>query len=60
MQELHHENVLGLLDVFGQQSDISLVFDFMITDLEALIKVSTVLYEWNKKIDNSESACIKT
>lgn len=38
MQELHHDNVLGLLDVFGHKSDISLVFDFMITDLEAIIK----------------------
>lgn len=43
MQELQHENVLGLLDVFGQKSDISLVFDFMITDLEAIIKVLSTL-----------------
>ncbi|XP_003745813.2 cyclin-dependent kinase 7 [Galendromus occidentalis] len=43
MQELHHENVLGLLDVFGHQSDISLVFDYMITDLETLIKDTRVI-----------------
>ncbi|XP_022650703.1 cyclin-dependent kinase 7-like [Varroa jacobsoni] len=43
MQELQHENVLSLLDVFGQKSDISLVFDFMITDLEAIIKDSRII-----------------
>lgn len=38
MQEVHHENLLGLLDVFGYKSDVSLVFDFMDTDLEVIIK----------------------
>ncbi|XP_055698079.1 cyclin-dependent kinase 7 [Phlebotomus papatasi] len=36
--ELHHENVIGLLDVFGHKSNVSLVFDFMDTDLEVIIK----------------------
>ncbi|XP_074595217.1 cyclin-dependent kinase 7-like [Brevipalpus obovatus] len=38
LQELSHENIIGLLDVFGHRSNISLVFDFMETDLERIIK----------------------
>ena len=34
LQEVHHENLIGLLDVFGYKSNVSLVFDFMDTDLE--------------------------
>jgi len=34
LQELKHPNIIGLLDVFGHKSNISLVFDFMETDLE--------------------------
>ncbi|XP_050516011.1 cyclin-dependent kinase 7 isoform X2 [Diabrotica virgifera virgifera] len=36
LQELHHTNIIGLLDVFGHMSNVSLVFDFMDTDLEVL------------------------
>ena len=36
MQELHHENVIELIDVFGQKSNISLVLPFMETDLEGI------------------------
>lgn len=38
LHELQHENVIGLLDVFGHKSNVSLVFDFMDTDLEQIIK----------------------
>lgn len=38
LQELEHPNIIGLLNVFGQKSNISLVFDFMDTDLEIIIK----------------------
>jgi len=38
LQELRHENLIGLLDVFGHKSNISLVYDFMDTDLEVIIK----------------------
>lgn len=38
LHELQHENVIGLLDVFGHKSNVSLVFDFMDTDLEVIIK----------------------
>ncbi|KAB7499834.1 Cyclin-dependent kinase 7 [Armadillidium nasatum] len=36
LQEVHHKNIIGLLDVFGYKSNVSLVFDFMDTDLEDL------------------------
>ncbi|ODM97546.1 Cyclin-dependent kinase 7 [Orchesella cincta] len=42
-QELHHPNILGLLDVFGLRSNISLVFDFMDTDLEMIIKDTKIV-----------------
>lgn len=34
LQEIHHPNVICLLDVFGYKSNVSLVFDFMDTDLQ--------------------------
>ena len=34
LQEIHHENVINLIDVFGHKSNVSLVMDFMDTDLE--------------------------
>ncbi|XP_058803148.1 cyclin-dependent kinase 7 [Phymastichus coffea] len=43
LQELEHENVIGLLDVFGYKSNVSLVFDFMDTDLEVVIKDSGIV-----------------
>jgi len=38
LQEISHPNIIGLQDVFGHKSSISLVFDFMETDLEVIIK----------------------
>lgn len=43
LQELQHENIIGLLDVFGHKSNVSLVFDFMDTDLEVIIKDTKIL-----------------
>lgn len=43
LQELNHPNIIGLLDVFGQKSNVSLVFDFMDTDLEVIIKDNTII-----------------
>ena len=40
LQEIHHENIINLIDVFGHKSNVSLVMDFMDTDLEVIIKVS--------------------
>jgi len=42
LRECNHENVLILLDVHGSASGISLVFDFMSTDLENLIKNTSI------------------
>lgn len=50
LQELSHENVIGLLDVFGHKSNVSLVFEFVDTDLEVIIKdMSIVLTPANIK-----------
>lgn len=43
LRELKHTNVINLMDVFGQKSDISLVFDFMDTDLEVIIKDNNIV-----------------
>ncbi|KAK7115796.1 cyclin-dependent kinase 7-like [Littorina saxatilis] len=43
LQELSHVNVIGLLDIFGQKSNVSLVFDFMETDLEIIIKDNKII-----------------
>ncbi|ALC48355.1 Cdk7 [Drosophila busckii] len=43
LQELQHENIIGLVDVFGQLSNVSLVFDFMDTDLEVIIKDQKII-----------------
>ncbi|CAH3138825.1 unnamed protein product, partial [Pocillopora meandrina] len=43
LQELRHPNIIGLLDVFGHKSNISLVFDFMETDLEVIIKDTSIV-----------------
>lgn len=42
LQELSHDNIIGLLDVFGHVSEISLVFDYMKTDLEVIIKDNNI------------------
>ncbi|KJE90631.1 protein serine/threonine kinase [Capsaspora owczarzaki ATCC 30864] len=40
LQELHHTNVIGLVDVFGhaRSNNISIVFEFMDADLEKIIR----------------------
>lgn len=43
LQELKHPNIIGLLDVFGYKSNVSLVFDFMDTDLEVIVKDTTIV-----------------
>lgn len=43
LQELSHPNIIGLYDVFGHRSNVSLVFDFMVTDLEAIIKDTSIV-----------------
>ena len=44
LKELENENIIGLLDVFfGHNSNVSLVFDFMDTDLEKIIQDSNII-----------------
>ncbi|XP_069079236.1 cyclin-dependent kinase 7 isoform X1 [Pleurodeles waltl] len=43
LQELNHPNIIGLIDAFGHKSNISLVFDFMETDLEVIIKDTSLV-----------------
>jgi cyclin-dependent kinase 7 len=43
LQELKHPNVICLRDVFGHRSNVSLVFDFMDTDLEIIIKDTSLV-----------------
>jgi len=43
LQELHHPNVIELVDVFGHKSNVSLVMDFMDTDLEFIIKDNSIV-----------------
>ena len=40
LQEIQHDNIINLSDVFGHKSNVSLVMDFMDTDLEVIIKAS--------------------
>nr|CAD7601663.1 unnamed protein product [Timema genevievae] len=43
LQELKHPNIINLMDVFGHKSNVSLVFDFMDTDLEVIIKDTSIV-----------------
>lgn len=47
LMEIHHDNVITLLDVIGQKTSIQLVFDFMETDLENLIKDNNVILQYS-------------
>jgi len=38
LQEVKHRNIIELVDVFGHVSSVSIVMDFMDTDLEVIIK----------------------
>ncbi|EME28234.1 Cyclin-dependent kinase 7 [Galdieria sulphuraria] len=42
LQDVRHENLINLLDVFGTSSNINLVFDYCIADLEQIIKDKTI------------------
>ncbi len=43
LQELRHPNIINLKNVFGQKSNISLIFDYMDTDLEVVIRDPTII-----------------
>ncbi|KAI6226287.1 Cell division protein kinase 7 [Aphelenchoides fujianensis] len=43
LQEIQHDNIITLRDVFGRRTNIQLVFDFMETDLENLIRDTNII-----------------
>ncbi|CAG0886096.1 unnamed protein product [Cyprideis torosa] len=43
LREISHPNLIGLLDVVGERSQISLIFDFMHFDLEQVIKDPSII-----------------
>jgi cyclin-dependent kinase 7 len=45
LQELRHENIVNLLDVFvGRSQNINAVLEFLAGDLEGVIKDNTCIY----------------
>ncbi|KAK4049128.1 TFIIH complex serine/threonine-protein kinase subunit kin28 [Microbotryomycetes sp. JL201] len=45
LQELRHPNVIELLDVFSNKSNLNLVLEFLDTDLEAVIKDNSLVFQ---------------
>jgi len=43
LQEVKHKNIIELVDVFGHKSNVSIVMDFMDTDLEIIIKDPSIV-----------------
>lgn len=44
LRELHHANVIGLLDIYMSAESVNLVLEYLPTDLERLIKDKEVLF----------------
>ncbi|KAK9895329.1 CMGC/CDK/CDK7 protein kinase [Cystobasidium minutum MCA 4210] len=45
LQELQHPNVIELLDVFSHKANLNLVLEYLDTDLEAVIKDRTLIFQ---------------
>ncbi|KAI9634745.1 kinase-like domain-containing protein [Dioszegia hungarica] len=45
LQELHHPNIISLLDVFSVKQNINLVLEFLDTDLEAVIRDKSLIFQ---------------
>lgn len=43
LQELDHPNIISIKNVFGHKSNISLILDFMDTDLEVIVRDPTII-----------------
>ncbi|CAL2030858.1 hypothetical protein CAEBREN_18169 [Caenorhabditis brenneri] len=43
LKEIHHDNIITLRDVIGHRTSIQLVFDFMDTDLEHVVKDQAII-----------------
>ncbi|ORX57473.1 Pkinase-domain-containing protein [Hesseltinella vesiculosa] len=44
LQELHHPNVIELIDVFSHKTSLNLVLEFLDSDLEQVIKNKSILF----------------
>lgn len=44
LQELRHENVIELIDVFSTQTNLNIVLEFLPADLEMVIKDRSVIF----------------
>jgi len=44
LQELHHPNVIQLLDVYSHKTNLNLVLEFLVSDLELIIKDRTNVF----------------
>ncbi|TIB81440.1 Pkinase-domain-containing protein [Wallemia mellicola] len=44
LQELKHENVIEMLDVFSAKQNLNLVLEFLTTDLELIIKDRSIIF----------------
>jgi cyclin-dependent kinase 7 len=45
LQELHHPNIIMLLDVFSVKQNVNLVLEFLSTDLEAVIRDKALMFQ---------------
>jgi hypothetical protein len=45
LQELHHPNIIQLLDVFSVKQNVNLVLEFLSTDLEAVIRDKALMFQ---------------
>lgn len=45
LQELRHENVIELIDVFSNDGNLNLVLEFLPADLEVLIKDQSIIFK---------------
>ena len=45
LQELHHPNIIMLLDVFSVKQNVNLVLEFLATDLEAVIRDKALMFK---------------
>lgn len=44
LQEMRHQNVIELIDVFSSETNLNIVLEFLPSDLEMLIKDSSVMF----------------
>lgn len=45
LRELNHPNIISLLDVFSNKTNLNLVLEFLETDLEAVIRDRALVFQ---------------